>query len=258
MHGRVLDGGCAGRCRARWWSSGRPTRPALPPPQRQLLSRRIWTRISAAAAACTRPMQDGATGFRTIKPGAYPWRNDVNGWRPAHIHVSVFGIGLRAAADHADVFRGRPADPALPDRADDSGPGGDQSLDRPARPAPRSRSTRLPTSSTSCCAAAGRRCSRTSWRGIETMVQSLHWLKETASQTAGPYVHIGTTPNFIGIKSVYAEDLGACARCLPRPRASASSSPGGFSTARARCCAMRWWKSGRRTRTGFIAGRASR
>lgn len=32
---------------------------------------------------------------------------------------------------------------------------------------------------------------------------------ETASQTAGPYVHIGCTPNFAGISGVYAEDLGA-------------------------------------------------
>jgi len=32
---------------------------------------------------------------------------------------------------------------------------------------------------------------------------------ETASQTAGPYVHIGCTPNFAGIKGVYPEDLGA-------------------------------------------------
>lgn len=41
------------------------------------------------------------------------------------------------------------------------------------------------------------------------MAQSLNRLKESPSQTAGPYVHIGTTPNFIGIRSVYAEDLGA-------------------------------------------------
>jgi len=31
---------------------------------------------------------------------------------------------------------------------------------------------------------------------------------ETASQTAGPYVHIGCTPNFTGIDGVYPEDLG--------------------------------------------------
>jgi protocatechuate 3,4-dioxygenase, beta subunit len=29
--------------------------------------------------------------FTTIKPGAYPWKNHVNAWRPAHIHFSVFG-----------------------------------------------------------------------------------------------------------------------------------------------------------------------
>ena len=34
-------------------------------------------------------------------------------------------------------------------------------------------------------------------------------LKETPSQTAGPYVHIGMTPNFCGIGGVYAADLGA-------------------------------------------------
>jgi protocatechuate 3,4-dioxygenase alpha subunit len=34
-------------------------------------------------------------------------------------------------------------------------------------------------------------------------------LKETPSQTAGPYVHIGLTPNFVGIDGVYGQDLGA-------------------------------------------------
>ena len=29
--------------------------------------------------------------FVTIKPGAYPWRNHDNAWRPAHIHFSLFG-----------------------------------------------------------------------------------------------------------------------------------------------------------------------
>jgi protocatechuate 3,4-dioxygenase, beta subunit len=29
--------------------------------------------------------------FITIRPGAYPWRNHHNAWRPAHIHFSVFG-----------------------------------------------------------------------------------------------------------------------------------------------------------------------
>lgn len=41
------------------------------------------------------------------------------------------------------------------------------------------------------------------------MVQPLGYLKESASQTAGPYVHIGCTPNFSGIHGVYEKDLGS-------------------------------------------------
>lgn len=40
------------------------------------------------------------------------------------------------------------------------------------------------------------------------MVQDLGRIKETPSQTAGPYVHIGLTPNFCGIGGVYDADLG--------------------------------------------------
>ncbi|WP_192180724.1 protocatechuate 3,4-dioxygenase subunit alpha [Mesorhizobium amorphae] len=41
------------------------------------------------------------------------------------------------------------------------------------------------------------------------MAQSLDRFKESPSQTAGPYVHIGLTPNFCGIGGVYPADLGA-------------------------------------------------
>ncbi len=34
---------------------------------------------------------DGRYRFTTIKPGAYPWKNHPNAWRPAHIHFSLFG-----------------------------------------------------------------------------------------------------------------------------------------------------------------------
>jgi protocatechuate 3,4-dioxygenase beta subunit len=34
---------------------------------------------------------DGSYRFVTIKPGAYPWRNHHNAWRPAHIHFSLLG-----------------------------------------------------------------------------------------------------------------------------------------------------------------------
>lgn len=35
--------------------------------------------------------KEGRYRFVTIKPGAYPWRNHTNAWRPAHIHFSLFG-----------------------------------------------------------------------------------------------------------------------------------------------------------------------
>jgi protocatechuate 3,4-dioxygenase beta subunit len=34
---------------------------------------------------------EGVYRFLTIRPGAYPWRNHPNAWRPAHIHFSLFG-----------------------------------------------------------------------------------------------------------------------------------------------------------------------
>ena len=42
---------------------------------------------------CGRTITDdnGFYQLRTIRPGAYPWRNGGNDWRPAHIHFSVFG-----------------------------------------------------------------------------------------------------------------------------------------------------------------------
>jgi protocatechuate 3,4-dioxygenase, beta subunit len=35
--------------------------------------------------------EQGRYEFITIKPGAYPWKNHHNAWRPAHIHFSLFG-----------------------------------------------------------------------------------------------------------------------------------------------------------------------
>jgi len=34
---------------------------------------------------------EGRYRFVTVRPGAYPWQNHANAWRPAHIHFSVFG-----------------------------------------------------------------------------------------------------------------------------------------------------------------------
>ena len=52
--------------------------------------------------------EDGSYIFRTVKPGAYPWRNWVNNWRPAHIHVSVFGTSFAQRLITQLYFEGDP------------------------------------------------------------------------------------------------------------------------------------------------------
>lgn len=52
--------------------------------------------------------EDGSYAFRTVKPGAYPWRNWVNSWRPAHIHVSVFGASFSQRLITQLYFEGDP------------------------------------------------------------------------------------------------------------------------------------------------------
>lgn len=51
---------------------------------------------------------DGSYRLRTIKPGAYPWPNGVNDWRPAHIHFSVFGHGFAQRLITQMYFEGDP------------------------------------------------------------------------------------------------------------------------------------------------------
>jgi protocatechuate 3,4-dioxygenase beta subunit len=65
---------------------------------------------------CGRTMTDenGYYFFRTIKPGAYPWRNMVNNWRPAHIHVSVFGSSFSQRLITQLYFEGDPLIPLCP------------------------------------------------------------------------------------------------------------------------------------------------
>jgi protocatechuate 3,4-dioxygenase, beta subunit len=89
VHGRVLDTGgqpvphtlvevwqanAAGRYRHP--GDQRPTAPLDP---------------NFTGAGRTMTDGDGRYRFVTVKPGAYPWKNHHNAWRPAHIHFSLFG-----------------------------------------------------------------------------------------------------------------------------------------------------------------------
>lgn len=53
----------------------------------------------------------GRYRFVTIRPGAYPWRNHPNAWRPAHIHFSLFGPAFVTRLVTQMYF---PGDPLLP------------------------------------------------------------------------------------------------------------------------------------------------
>jgi protocatechuate 3,4-dioxygenase, beta subunit len=52
--------------------------------------------------------EQGRYEFVTIKPGAYPWGNHTNAWRPAHIHFSVFGPAFATRLVTQMYFPGDP------------------------------------------------------------------------------------------------------------------------------------------------------
>ncbi|MBL8674186.1 MAG: protocatechuate 3,4-dioxygenase subunit beta [Rhodospirillales bacterium] len=69
---------------------------------------------------------EGRYRFTTVKPGAYPWPNHHNAWRPAHIHYSLFGPGFATRLVTQMYF---PGDPLLPlDPIYNSAPAGAREL----------------------------------------------------------------------------------------------------------------------------------
>jgi protocatechuate 3,4-dioxygenase beta subunit len=62
---------------------------------------------------CGRAITDAEGHYRfvTIKPGAYPWRNHHNAWRPAHLHFSLFGPAFLTRLVTQMYF---PGDPLMP------------------------------------------------------------------------------------------------------------------------------------------------
>jgi protocatechuate 3,4-dioxygenase, beta subunit len=88
VHGRVLDG------------DGRPVEKALVEVWQANAAGRYRHQVDdhpapldpnfAGGGRCLTD-RDGRYRFTTIKPGAYPWGNHPNAWRPAHIHFSLFG-----------------------------------------------------------------------------------------------------------------------------------------------------------------------
>jgi len=103
--GRVLDEG------------GRPARGALIEVWQANAAGRYLHKLDQHNApldpnfsGCGRTLTDGEGRYRflSIKPGAYPWGNHANAWRPAHIHFSIFGDGLLSRLVTQMYFPGDP------------------------------------------------------------------------------------------------------------------------------------------------------
>jgi protocatechuate 3,4-dioxygenase beta subunit len=111
VHGRVLD------------EDGRPVRGALVEVWQANAAGRYRHRVDQHHApldpnftGCGRMLTDenGGYRFKTIKPGAYPWGNHYNAWRPAHIHLSLFGSGILSRLVTQMYFPGDPLQPHDP------------------------------------------------------------------------------------------------------------------------------------------------
>jgi len=105
VHGRVLD------------EDGRPVRGALIEVWQANAAGRYRHKVDGHDApldpnfsGAGRMITDaeGRYFFKTIKPGAYPWANHHNAWRPAHIHFSLFGAGILSRLVTQMYFPGDP------------------------------------------------------------------------------------------------------------------------------------------------------
>jgi protocatechuate 3,4-dioxygenase beta subunit len=111
VHGRVLD------------EDGRPIRGALVEVWQANASGRYQHKVDThdapldpnfTGAGRTLTGEDGHYWFKTVKPGAYPWGNHYNAWRPAHIHFSLFGAGILSRLVTQMYFPGDPLQPLDP------------------------------------------------------------------------------------------------------------------------------------------------
>ena len=86
----------AARAATRWSRSGRPTRRAATATSATSWPGPLDPNFTGGGRVLTDA--DGRYRFATIRPGAYPWGNHHNAWRPAHIHFSLFGRAFPSAS----------------------------------------------------------------------------------------------------------------------------------------------------------------
>ena len=129
---------------------------------------------------------EGRYRFVTIKPGAYPWGNHENAWRPAHIHFSIFGRAFVQRLVTQMYFPGRPAVRVRPDLHLGARPEGARAADRALRH--RGHAARVGARVRLGHRPRPRR-ERRDADGERTVT-----LPKTASQTVGPVLHARSLP----------------------------------------------------------------
>ena len=111
LHGRVTD------------ENGRPVRNSLIEIWQANAGGRYRHKNDSYLAAidpnfggCGRTLTDEEGGYRfhTVQPGAYPWPNGPNSWRPAHVHFSIFGEAFAQRLITQCYFEGDPFIPLCP------------------------------------------------------------------------------------------------------------------------------------------------
>ena len=211
----------AGRSPARWWRSGRPTRRAATATA-ATSGRARSTRTSPAAGGALTDA-DGRYRFTTIKPGAYPWGNHPNAWRPAHIHFSVFGWAFTQRLVTQMYFPDDPLFSQDPIFNSIARPGGAPAARRPLRP----RRDRGAVGARVPLRHRRARPRRHAVRGGPAMMSR----QLTPSQTVGPFLHLALADPALATP-VAADDPGAL------------RSPVRSSTARATRCPTRVVETG--------------
>jgi protocatechuate 3,4-dioxygenase beta subunit len=111
VHGRILDerGIGVGGALVEFWQANAGGR-------YRHMKETYMAPLDPNFGGCGRTIADenGYYIFRTIRPGAYPWPNGPNDWRPAHIHFSIFGHGFAQRLITQMYFEGDPMIPHCP------------------------------------------------------------------------------------------------------------------------------------------------
>ena len=122
----------ASRCAGSWSRSGRRTPRAATAHDVDTHDAPLDPNFSGGGRCLTD--DDGRYRFITVKPGAYPWGNHPNAWRPNHIHFSLFGRAFTERLVTQMYFPGDPLfeyDPIFNSIRDETGA---RAADQPLRP----------------------------------------------------------------------------------------------------------------------------